>query len=285
MTPASFSRPASVAEALALLADPSTTPLAGGTDYFANRVGHLPSGRLVDLSGVDALRGIRRQVDGSWRIGAATTWKAVLRTSLPPAFDGLKLAAREVGGVQIQNCGTVGGNLCNASPAADGVPPLLALDALVELASQAPGSGMRMLPLADFITGPRRTARRPGELLTAVIVPAAAAQGRSHFAKLGARRYLLISIVMAAANVAVDGQGRISRAAVAVGACSPVARRLPALEQRLAGMAAGALARLRIEPGDLQGLDPIDDIRASGAYRCDAAAELVRRVLQGSCQS
>ena len=90
---------------------------------------------------------------------------------------------------------------------------------------------------------------------------------------------------MAAANIAVDEQGRISRAAVAVGACSPVARRLPALEQRLAGMAAGELGRLRIEPGDLQGLDPIDDIRASRAYRFDAAAELVRRVLQESCQS
>src|SRR5690606_16713582 len=146
--------------------------------------------------------------DGSWRIGAATTWTQVLRERLPHAFDGLKLAAREVGGVQVQNCGTVGGNLCNASPAADGVPPLLALDAAVELTGQA---GSRMLPLADFITGPRRTARGPGELLTAVVVPAAAGAGRSHFAKVGARRYLLISIVMAAANVELDAQGRVVR--------------------------------------------------------------------------
>jgi CO/xanthine dehydrogenase FAD-binding subunit len=285
MTPASFSRPASVAEALALLADPSTTPLAGGTDYFANRVGRLPGGRLVDLSGVDGLKGIHRQADGSWRIGAATTWTAVMRAQLPPAFRGLQLAAREVGGVQIQNCGTVGGNLCNASPAADGVPPLLALDAVVELRTHAPGRGTRTLPLAEFISGPRRTARQPGELLTAVVVPAAAAEGGSHFAKLGARRYLLISIVMAAANVHVDPGGRIVRAAVAVGACSPVARRLPALEQRLAGMAASDLARLRIEAGDLQGLDPIDDVRATRTYRLDAAAELVRRVLMESCAS
>ena len=235
MAPASFSRPASVAEALALLADPATTPLAGGTDYFANRVGQLPGGRLVDLSGVDALKGIRLQADDSWRIGAATTWTAVLRAELPPAFDGLKLAAREVGGVQIQNCGTVGGNLCNASPAADGVP-------------------------------------------------ARASRGRSHFAKLGARRYLLISIVMAAANVEVGPQGRIVRAAVAVGACSPVARRLPALEARLTGMAATGVAGLRLQESDLQGLDPIDDIRATRAYRIDAATELVRRVLVQSCR-
>ena len=282
MTPASFSRPASVAEALALLADPATTPLAGGTDYFANRVGKLPDGRLVDLSGVDALKGIDRQADGSWRIGAGATWTSVLRAPLPRAFDGLKLAAREIGGVQVQNCATVGGNLCNASPAADGVPPLLALDAMVELAGEA---GTRLLPLAEFITGPRRTARRAGELLTAIVVPATAAGGTSHFAKLGARRYLLISIVMAAANVDVDAQGRIARAAVAVGACSPVARRLAALERRLVGMALTDLPRLRVRDDDLQGLDPLDDIRATRAYRLEAAAELVRRVLVQGCKS
>jgi CO/xanthine dehydrogenase FAD-binding subunit len=281
MTPAAFSRPASLVEALALLADPTTTPLAGGTDYFANRVGQLPGGRLVDLSGVDGLKGIRLQSDGSWRIGAATSWSDVLRAQLPRAFDGLKLAAREVGGVQIQNCATVGGNLCNASPAADGMPPLLALDAMLELADEA---GMRRLPLADFIVGPRRTAKRPGELLTAIIVPAAAAVGASHFAKVGARRYLLISIVMAAAHVVVDGQGRIARAAVAVGACSPVAKRLATLEQRLAGMAVHDLDRLRIGKSDLQCLAPIDDIRATREYRVDAAAELVRRVILQSCQ-
>jgi CO/xanthine dehydrogenase FAD-binding subunit len=277
MTPASFSRPASIADALALLADPATTPLAGGTDYFANRVGQLPGGRLVDLSGVDALKGIRRQSDGSWRIGAATTWTQVLREPLPPAFDGLKLAAREVGGVQVQNCATVGGNLCNASPAADGVPPLLALDATVELARQG---GTRLLPLADFISGPRRTAKRAGELLTAVVVPGAATMGRSHFAKIGARRYLLISIVMSAARVEIDGQGRIVRAAVAVGACSPVARRLDALERRIIGMPTCELKTLQPQEGDLVGLDPIDDIRATREYRLAAAAELACRVVR-----
>ena len=236
MTPASFSRPASVAEALALLADPATTPLAGGTDYFANRVGKLPDGRLVDLSGVDAIKGIDRQADGSWRIGAGASWTSVL----------------------------------------------LALDAMVELAGEA---GTRLLPLAEFITGPRRTARRAGELLTAIVVPATAAGGTSHFAKLGARRYLLISIVMAAANVDVDAQGRIARAAVAVGACSPVARRLAALERRLVGMALTDLPRLRVRDDDLQGLDPLDDIRATRAYRLEAAAELVRRVLVQGCKS
>ena len=108
---------------------------------------------------------------GGLRIGACTTWSAIRDAALPPAFDALRAAAAEVGGGQIQNAGTIGGNLCNASPAADGVPPLLALDAEVELASAA---GTRRLPLAAFLRGPRRTDRRPGEMLTAVLIPAAA---------------------------------------------------------------------------------------------------------------
>lgn len=282
MTQALFSRPSSVVEALALLSDGSAIPLAGGTDYYANRVGLLPAGRLVDLSGIAALRGVARQPDGCWRIGAATTWSALQAAELPRAFDGLKLAAREVGGRQIQNSGTVAGNLCNASPAADGVPPLLALDAAVELSGK---NGIRTMPLAAFITGARTTARRPGELLTAVVVPAHAAACRSHFAKIGARRYLLISIVMVAASVEVDAAGRLAQVAVAVGACSPAARRLPALEERLVGLPVADLSRLQVVARDLEGLAPIDDVRATRSYRLDAAAELVRRVLLKSCES
>lgn len=282
MTHALFSRPGSVAQALELLADGGAIPLAGGTDYYAARVGQPPSGRLVDLTGIDSLRLIERLQDGGWRIGGAATWRDLLRADLPAAFDGLKLAAREVGGIQVQNCGTIAGNLCNASPAADGVPPLLALDAQVELSC---ADGTRTIALSSFITGPRRTAKRPGELLTAVLVPMSAAARRSHFAKFGARRYLLISIVMVAASVEVDGNGRLRQVAVAVGSCSPVARRLVALEQRLVGTAAAGLAQLRFQDGDFSNLSPIDDVRATGAFRLDAAATLVRRVLSASVAS
>src|SRR5262249_12973399 len=156
----------------------------------------------------------------------------LIAASLPPLFDGLKLAAREVGGVQIQNAGTLAGNLCNASPAADGVPALLALDAVVELAG--PG-GERSLPLERFILGPRRTALQTGELATAIRVPKPRGAARSHFLKLGARKYLVISIVMVAATIEVAADGRVAAAKVAVGACSPVAQRLRMLEMRLAG--------------------------------------------------
>ena len=147
-----------------------------------------------------------------------------------------------MGGRQVQARGTRGGNLCNASPAADGVPPLLVLDAAVELAGP---SGVRRLPLSGFILGNRRTALGRGELLTAILMPAVRAAVPSVFLKLGARSHLVISICM----VAADAEGR-----VAVGACSEVARLL-----------------------DGAPLSPITDVRAPAAYRHAAAAELVAR--------
>jgi CO/xanthine dehydrogenase FAD-binding subunit len=181
-----------------------------------------------------------------------------------------------VGSVQIQNRGTIGGNLCNASPAADGVPPLLTLDASVELASRA---GRRVLPLARFITGYRATALRPGELLAAVLVPAVTPAARAAFVKLGARRYLVISILMAAALVERDGAGRIARAAVAIGAASPVAMRLPGLEAELAGLAPGRRPSKVLEPRHLAGLSPVSDLRAGREYRLAAALAIAGEAL------
>lgn len=269
-----YHRPEALDAALAVLAGGPVTVAAGCTDLFPATEAPALRGPVLDVTAIGALRGITRDAAG-WRIGAATSWSAIRAADLPPAFDMLKLAAREVGSVQIQNAGTIGGNLCNASPAADGVPPLLALDASVELQSTA---GRRVLPLGDFLTGPRRTALASGELLTAVLVPAAAAAGRSDFLKLGARQYLVISIAMVAARVEMDGD-RIRRAALAVGACGPVATRLPALESALQGVsltdAPGRVAPERVASA----LSPIDDIRADAAYRAEAAAELLRRAL------
>ena len=270
-----YERPRSVAEAASLLAAGDWALLAGGTDLYPAHVGRPIARPLLDLSRVEGLRGIRRS-DSGWTIGATTTWSDIIRADLPPLFDALKAAAREVGGVQIQNAGTVAGNVCNASPAADGMPALLALDAEVELQSAA---GSRRLPLDRFVLGSRRTARRPDELVSALHLPARNATARSAFSKLGGRRYLVISISMVAAMVELDGAGRVAHAAVAVGSCSAVAQRLPALEARLRGRDAAALADC-VEPGDLAPLTPIDDVRGSGAYRLDATATLLRRTLE-----
>jgi CO/xanthine dehydrogenase FAD-binding subunit len=271
---ADYLRPTSLDEALQALARPWTV-LAGGTDFYPARVGPAIDENVLDIGGIAALRGITAGPDG-WRLGATTTWSELLEAELPPLFGGLKQAAREIGGRQIQNAATIAGNLCNASPAADGVPPLLALDAVVELAGRA---GTRHLPLASFITGNRRTVLAPGELLVAIHVPRPAGEARSAFLKLGARRYLVISIAMAAATLEIEG-GRVVAARIAVGACSAVAQRLPALEAALLGATVDSLAT-RVEVSQLEPLSPIDDVRGSAAYRREAAVTLLRRLLAG----
>lgn len=249
--------------------------IAGGTDYYPALGDGLPDHDVIDLTRISDLRGISATATG-FRIGATTTWTDVLRASLPPAFDGLKAAAREVGSIQIQNTATLAGNLCNASPAADGVPPLLTLDASVELTG--PG-GVRTLPLADFLIGPRKTALAPSEFLSAILVDHPPEPSSSSFVKLGARRYLVISIAMIAVLLSVR-DGTIAEARVAVGACSPVARRLGALEADLAGRPVADLgAPNLVAPSHLSPLSPIDDVRGSGAYRREAVLTLIGRAL------
>ena len=211
-----------------------------------------------------------------FRIGAGVTWTDLIRADLPPCFDGLKLAAREIGGVQIQNTGTIAGNVCNASPAADSMPNLLALDTAVELAS---AEGRRVMSLAEFVTGNRRTLRGPQELVTALLIPRSLDASRSGFLKLGARRYLVISIVMVAAVLEAQA-GKVAAARIAVGACSAVACRLPALEQALRGRPWDRGLAATIEPAQLAVLSPIDDVRAGAAYRREAARVLLRRALE-----
>jgi CO/xanthine dehydrogenase FAD-binding subunit len=269
-----YLQPASLEEAVAALAARRLTVLAGATDFYPARVGKPLREDVLDITRVTALRGVCQAADG-WRIGALTTWTDLLRQPLPSLFDALKAAAREIGGVQIQNAGTIAGNLCHASPAADGVPVLLALDAEVELSSVR---GVRRMPLAQFVLGPRRTACQPDELLTAVCIRPRGASSRSAFLKLGARRYLVISVVMVAAVVEADANGCIGHAAVAVGACSPVAQRLPGLERRLLGAPMRSIAALP-QAADLAALTPITDVRGTAAYRLDAALTLLRRVL------
>lgn len=264
-----YARPTRIEDALELLAHGARTVLAGGTDFYPARVGAPPAARVLDVTALRELRGVTQSAD-HWRIGATTTWRELIEAKLPPAFDGLKLAAREIGGRQIQNAGTVAGNLCNASPAADGVPPLLAMDASVEIAR---AGARRRLTLGEFIVGPRRTALAPGELVTAILVPKPRHAAASGFLKLGARRYLVISIAMAAAVIERDG-GAVTAARVAVGACSPVARRLPALEQDL------LRGDFRVTPEHLAPLSPVDDVRASAAYRSEAVRVLVQRLLE-----
>jgi CO/xanthine dehydrogenase FAD-binding subunit len=269
-----------LAETVGLLAAGTARILSGGTDFYPSQGDRPVREMVVDVSAVKELRGVSREAE-CFRIGGLTTWSGILAAPLPRCFDGLKSAAREVGSVQIQNRGTVAGNLCNASPAADGVPPLLTLDAQVELVSNC---GTRVLPLAEFIVGNRKTQRKPDELLTAILIPRAGENASSSFVKLGARRYLVISIAMVAVVLETDDQGQVADARVAVGSCSAVAQRLPALEAALKWSSARDGFTGRVKREHLAPLSPIDDVRATADYRMDASITLVERALNNCVQ-
>ncbi|MBO9408201.1 FAD binding domain-containing protein [Shimia sp. R9_1] len=279
-----YHRPDKLKDALALLEAERVIIAAGCTDLFAaTEAQELGSGAddvVLDVTALSELQGIQKVAKG-WRIGAAATWSDVVAASLPPAFDMLKRAARQVGGIQVQNAGTLVGNVCNASPAADGMPPLLALDAEVELLR--PG-GIRRMALRDFVTGPRQTARENDEIVSALLVPEGSASGHSAFEKLGTRSHLVISIAMVAARLEVS-DGRVTGAAMAVGACSPVAARLSALETALIGVAVDDIEDVVGEAQISAALSPISDVRGSAEYRLEAVPELVRRALRSAAEA
>jgi CO/xanthine dehydrogenase FAD-binding subunit len=271
-----YFRPRTLEEAVHALAESRGTILSGGTDFFPSLGDRTVSIPIVDISAVTELKGINSAND-TICIGGRTTWNEILEAPLPRGFDGLKGAAREVGSVQIQNVATVAGNLCNASPAADGITALLALDAEVTLASVA---GVRRMPLANFVLGNRRTMKRSDEILSVVAVPRRLENSLSTFLKLGSRRYLVISIAMVAANLVIDERGKIAEALLAVGACSASALRLRELEQCLHGVTAEPGIGRLVEQQHLRELSPIDDTRATAAYRKEVAQVLVARALE-----
>ena len=269
---APYHRPRDLSVALDLLASGGLSIAAGCTDLFpATERKHLP-GAVLDLTGIAGLRGIKVSEAGV-RIGATTTWSDLLETSLPGAFDGLRLAAQQVGARQIQNQATIVGNLCNASPAADGVPPLLTLDAVIEIQSK---TAVRQVALDRFIKGPRHVDLQQGEMVTAILIPSAALGGASHFSKLGARDYLVISIAMTAARVRIE-EGVVMQAALAIGSCGPKAVRLNEVEQRMIGKPFDP--SIVTDEGVATAISPITDMRATADYRRHSAAELMRRTL------
>ena len=271
--------PTNLEGALISLAKKRDRIVAGGTDvYPAMRQGHTPKS-ILDVTRIKELMNIT-VMDTGVRIGAAVTWTKIVKAKLPAAFDGLKHAAKEVGSIQIQNAGTIAGNLCNASPAADGVPPLLTLDAWVELASAERGA--RILPLQEFILGVRKTAVAFDEIVTAIHIPTPPDGVGSAFEKRGSRKYLVISIAMTAALIKCDARGLISEARVAIGACSPVALRLTQLEADLVG---AKPSEVEILPSHLSQLSPIDDVRGSGGYRLDIVQEQCRRAIQKAAKN
>jgi len=277
-----YHQPTSLKTALEILARSDAQILAGGTDLYPSLTGPALPGNILDITSIGELGGIEQTQHG-WRIGATAKWSDITSSTLPPAFNALQEAAREVGSLQIQNSGTVVGNLCNASPAADGVPPFLILDAEVEIAF---ARGKRRVLLSEFIQDVRSVDLQKDEIVTALHIANESAVGASAFTKLGARKYLVISICMVAARMVVSN-GKIVQSAISVGSCSPVALRLTALEELMVGQPVSEQATWRsllLEQCESL-LSPIGDIRADTEYRVSAAVELIDRTITRACRS
>ncbi len=261
----SLLEPRSLTDALTMLRDEGPlTPMAGCTDLFvALNFGTLKETRFLNLWRLNSLRTIEAR-GSSLSIGAMATHTDLIRSALvAKRLPMLVAAAREIGGVQIQNRGTLGGNVANGSPAGDTLPVLAAADAVVVLAS---AEGTRRVPFTSFYTGYRASVRRPDELIVGFEVPAV--DGRQRFRKVGTRAAQAISkIAMAVVS------GREPR--IALGSVGPTVMRAWKTEAALAGGASMEEAQ-RVLAGEIS---PIDDIRSTAEYRRRVAANLLARLL------
>jgi CO/xanthine dehydrogenase FAD-binding subunit len=271
--------------AVALLAQhgPKVKVIAGGTDLLADLkfsgASHAPA-VVVDISRADDLRGIA-MTDQGLRIGALVTHTEIMQAPIiRDLFPALVDAAHTIGAVQTRNLGTLGGNLVTAVPSVDSGPTLVALDAIVTIAGTG---GRRQLPLADFFVGPRKTALKSDELLVEVIIPKENVGKPTHFLKFGLRKGQALALVNVASSVWVDWDTNTFVAPrVALGAVAPTVIHAVSAEQYLDGKAITADAM--VEAGRLAATDakPINDMRASAAYRRDLVAILTKRTLEGA---
>jgi CO/xanthine dehydrogenase FAD-binding subunit len=282
MIETSYFAPADVREARSWLArHPSAAVLAGGTDLVVGaRSGKRPLPEsIVAIGRLQELRGIEHLASGGLRIGALTTHGDLEESSqVMRSWSAISDAAALVGSPATRHLGTVGGNLCNASPAMELGSPLLVFDASVQLAAKG---GRRRVPLSSFVLGPGRTVAMAGELLTTVTLPAQQKRfsSGSAYLRLEYRQAMEIAVVGAAAYVAVDKRGRCRLARVALTAVAPTCVRVPDAEEQMVG------ARLDDELIDraahtaAAAARPIDDVRASAGYRREMVAVIVARAI------
>ncbi|MFH1131514.1 MAG: xanthine dehydrogenase family protein subunit M [Pseudomonadota bacterium] len=274
MTSAEFFVPADLQNALEVLGrNESVKILAGGTDLWPKWTseGNKPQ-RVLSLHSIKELRAIDEE-EGELRIGATCTHADLIRSDLvQKACPGLVQAASEVGAIQIQNRGTIGGNLSNASPAADLPPPLVAAGAKVELAST---KGTRIVPLNLFFTGYRTLDLRSDELLTAVLVPFLPQGAKEFFRKVGTRKAQAISKVVGSCRLQTNPDGTIASVGIAFGSVGPTVIRMYDLEKWLTGRAAGPETASEAAELAEKRVQPIDDLRSSAEYRRHVVGRLV----------
>ena len=275
-------RPRDLTEALAALSDPAAVPVAGCTDLL---VVDTATGRshaaVVDLLGVPELRGIRSDGDAV-DIGAATTFAELRRNQdVRDHAPILAEAAATIGGWQIQNRATLGGNIANASPVGDSLPVLLALDAELVVAG---ANGERRIPYADFHLGYRRTALLPGELIVRVRLPRASPGVVQHFRKVGTREAQAISKVVVAFSALPSG-GRLTSVRLAAGAVAATPVRLRRTEALLEGATPVARTAQRAAEEARGEVTPIDDVRSTARYRSFVLGRVVRSMVRAAADA
>jgi len=271
-------------DAVALLAKhgPKVKVLAGGTDLLADlkfaAASHAPA-VVVDISRADDLRGIQ-MTDQGLRIGALVTHTEIMGSPIiREQFPALVDAAHTIGAVQTRNLGTLGGNLVTAVPSMDSGPTLVALDAIVTVAGP---DGRRQMPLVDFFVGPRKTVLKSDELLAEIIIPKENVGKHTHFLKFGLRKGQALALVNVAAAFWIGDNNTFKAPRIALGAVAPKVIHTPSAESFLEGKP--ITPENMAEAGTLAVSDakPINDFRASAAYRRDLIAVLTRRALEGA---
>ena len=273
--------PATLPEALGVLATEgdASAALAGGTDLLLRiRRGARKYRSVVNIKSVPGLTGVTWDARRGLTMGALTTFRTIEQDEhVRQHYHALVEAARVVAGVQLRNLATVGGNIGNASPSADSVPPLVALGATIEIAS---ATGLRVVPIEECISGPGRTVLTPGEIFTTISVPAPAARSGNAFSRFSPRSAMDIGIASVAASVTLDSDGRCLDCRISLGAVSPTPLRAATAESALRG--ARITPAVAESSGELAAAAaaPISDIRGTAAYRRAIVRTLTSRVVQ-----
>ena len=275
--PFEYHQPETVEEATKLLAElEDTKVLAGGTDLIPKMKQRLLEPiHVINLKKIKALEGIKETDKGIW-IGAATKLRTIEKSTLIKEKIPLQyLATKTIGSVQIRNMGTLGGNVCNASPAADGALGLVALDAIVHIAGV---KGERTMPISEFFTGPGATVLAKDEIVTGFTVPVVDGDTGYHFISIG-RMALDISTISIAVTITKKAD-KVTKARVALGSVAPTPLRLPAVEKYLVGKSLTDQVIIEAAKMVSEGIKPITDIRASAEYRKEAAKGMAMEAIK-----
>jgi CO/xanthine dehydrogenase FAD-binding subunit len=278
-----YERPATIAEAVAAMRGGDARALAGGTDLIPQlREGRRRAARVVDLKYVPEMTAIAALPDGGFSIGAATNATALSRhAGILAGYSAVAQSACLIGGVQVQNRASLGGNICNAAPSADAVPALLCCAARAVIAGEG---GRRELPVEELFKGPGKTNLAPGELLVSILLPPPAPRSAAKYLRFTPRREMDIAVAGAGTWLRLDVDGTIAEARIVLASVGPTPVRAPSAERRLAGERPSPA--LLVEAGRLAAGDarPISDTRGSADYRRSLVAVLTARALADCCR-